>query len=276
MTYLQFDFDIDSAEQSNKLVALLAIQGFDGFEEQENKLVAFIAEDRFNEPEFATVIDRFEAISYTQSVIENINWNKKWEEDFKPVLVENFVGIRASFHEPIHDVEHEIIITPKMSFGTGHHATTYLVMNQMKELVFLKKRVLDFGTGTGVLAILASKLGAEKVLAIDYDEWSITNAKENIVQNNCANISVVQADHIDLNEKFDIVLANINLNVIVSNMPAISAVAISGGVILLSGFLKENEKVIITSLKAAGLQYQATRQRGDWLIIMANKPLTAK
>ena len=271
MNYMQFDFDIDSAEQSDRLIALLAMHGFEGFEEKEHWLVAFIAEDQFNESEFETVIDLFETLSFSQSLIENINWNKKWEEDFKPVLVEDFVGIRASFQAPIAAVQHEIIITPKMSFGTGHHATTYLVMKQMKEVDFLKKTVLDYGTGTGVLAILASKLGAEKVLAIDYDEWSILNAKENIVQNNCAKISVVQADHIDINEKFDVVLANINLNVIVYSMPSIAAVTTSGGVILLSGFLRENEKVIITSLEAAGLQYQCTRQRGDWLIIMANK-----
>src|SRR5665647_862284 len=205
MNYLEFDFDIESPEQLEKLVALLAEQGFEGFEEEEDSLNAFIPEHNFNEDEFSRVIDMFVTVSYTKTIVENINWNKKWEEDFKPVLVDDFVAIRAGFHQPIKNVAHEIIITPKMSFGTGHHATTYLMIKQMQELDFIEKSVLDFGTGTGVLAILARKLGAEKVFAIDYDEWSITNAIENIEQNSCSNIRVQQLDAIPVAEKFDII-----------------------------------------------------------------------
>jgi ribosomal protein L11 methyltransferase len=158
-----------------------------------------------------------------------------------------------------------------MSFGTGHHATTYLMISQMQELDFFGKSVLDFGTGTGVLAILASKLGATKVLAIDYDEWSITNTNENIGQNGCFNIRVEQLDAIPVTEKFDMILANINLNVIISNLSSIVISSLTGATILLSGFLKENETLLVKAVEEAGLQYLSTIQRGDWIVVMAKK-----
>jgi len=271
MNYLQFDFEIESAEQMERLVALLVENGFEGFEEEEDSLNAFIPEHHFNEDEFSRVIDMFATVSYTRTIIENINWNKKWEEDFKPVIVDDFVAIRAGFHQPIKNIAHEIIITPKMSFGTGHHATTYLMLRQMQELDFFGKSVLDFGTGTGVLAILAIKLGAKKVLAIDYDEWSIANTNENIEQNGCSGILVEQLDAIPLVEKFDIILANINLNVIISNLSSIVVSSFTGTIILLSGFLKENEMFLITAVEKAGLKYLSTLQRGDWIVVMAKK-----
>jgi ribosomal protein L11 methyltransferase len=268
MNYLKFEFDIESIEQQERLVALLADLGFEGFEEDENSLDAFIPEDKFSQDEFSGVIDTFDSISFIQTTIENINWNQKWEEDFKPVLVEEFVGIRAWFHQPIKNVAHEIIITPKMSFGTGHHATTYLMIKQMESINFTGKSVLDFGTGTGVLAILASKLGAEKVFAIDYDEWSITNAIENIEQNACTNIIVEQMDSVPVNDKFDIILANINLNVIIDNLSLIKEASAAGATILLSGILKENESALLEAIEQVGLQYLSTVQRGDWIVIM--------
>ncbi len=269
MNYLQFDFDIDIPEQLDKLVALLAEQGFEGFEEEEDCLSAFIPEHNFNEDEFSRIIDMFTNVGYKKTIVENINWNKKWEDDFKPVLVDDFVAIRAGFHQPIRDVAHEIIITPKMSFGTGHHATTYLMIMQMQELDFSGKSVLDFGTGTGVLAILAEKLGAEKVLAIDYDEWSITNANENIKQNGCSKIHVAQLDAIPVSEKFNIILANINLNTIKSNLSSIVLSSLAEATILLSGFLKENETDLASALEVAGLKYLSTMQRGDWIVVLA-------
>jgi len=268
MNYLKFEFDIENIEQQERLVALLADLSFEGFEEDENSLNAFIHEDKFNKDEFSSVIDMFESVSFIQTTIENINWNQKWEEDFKPVMVEEFVGIRAWFHQPIKNVAHEIIITPKMSFGTGHHATTYLMIKQMESISFNGKSVFDFGTGTGVLAILASKLGAEKVFAIDYDEWSITNAIENIEQNACSNITVEQMDTVPLDNKFDIILANINLNVILDNLASIKEVSAKGAIILLSGILKENESALLQPIQEIGLLYLSTFQRGDWIVVM--------
>ncbi len=272
MNYLQFDFDIQDNEQQEKLVALLSDQGFEGFEEEPQLLKAFITEHLFKQAEFAAVIEMFEKLVYQKYTVENINWNKQWEEGFQPVLVDDFVGIRASFHAPLVEVAHEIIITPKMSFGTGHHATTYLMIQQMQELNFNGKSVLDFGTGTGVLAILASKLGASNVFAIDYDEWSITNTHENIEQNGCTNIRIAQLDCLPVEEKFDVILANINLNVILPNLKSIVLDSFSGTYILLSGFLKENEPLVIASLAEAGLHYSSTLQRGDWILVLAMMP----
>jgi ribosomal protein L11 methyltransferase len=159
-----------------------------------------------------------------------------------------------------------------MSFGTGHHATTFLMIQQMKEIDFAGKTVLDFGTGTGVLAILANKLGASNVLAIDYDEWSITNTIENIEQNTSSNIRVLQLSTLPSDEKFDIILANINLNVILNSLKEIVSSSISGTYVLLSGFLLENEIVITSSLAEAGLQYISTSKRGDWILVLAKMP----
>lgn len=268
MNYLKFEFDIESIEQQDRLVALLADLGFEGFEEDENSLDAFIPEDKFDKDEFSRVIDSFDSVSFIETTIENINWNKKWEEDFKPVLVQDFVGIRAWFHQPIKNVAHEIIITPKMSFGTGHHATTYLMIQQMESINFSGKSVLDFGTGTGVLAILASKLGAEKIFAVDYDEWSITNAIENIQQNTCGNIIVEQMDTVPVDNNFDIILANVNLNVITENLSLIKKASSNQATILLSGILKENEPALLKAAQEVGLLYVVTVQRNDWILIM--------
>lgn len=269
MNYLQFEFETSGREEQEKWVALLAEKGFEGFEEDENILNAFIPEHLFNDIEFLQVIDRFENVRYIKTIVENINWNKKWEEDFKPVLVDDFVAIRATFHHAIKGMQHEIIITPKMSFGTGHHATTYLMIQQMHHLDFAGKTVLDFGTGTGVLAILASKMEAKNVMAIDYDEWSIANATENILQNECTNILVRQSDTIPSNGTYDIILANINLNVIVSNIAFIVEASVKGSIIILSGFLKENEPDLIKAVTNAGLKYVKTSQRNDWIVVIA-------
>jgi ribosomal protein L11 methyltransferase len=271
MNYLQFDFETETLQQMEELIALLNEQGFEGFEEEEEYLKAFIPETRFDEAEFSLVLDRFTDIMYTQSVVEHINWNQKWEEEFKPVVIDDFVGIRAHFHRALTGVLHEIIITPKMSFGTGHHSTTHLMIQQMRSIDFAGKKILDFGTGTGVLSILADKLGAASVLAIDYDEWSITNTLENLNQNYSRNINVENLDAIPTTEKFDIILANINMNVIITNLDAIVKVSSPGAKVLLSGFLKENEKELSEALQHNGLTHLHSAQRGDWIVMVCEK-----
>src|SRR5664279_3939273 len=167
--YIRTEIVTISAEQSEILIAALSESQFYAFEQEENSLLAYIKQEDFNEEKLKTLLP--ETVVYTYSVIEDRNWNEEWESGFQPITVHNFVGVRASFHEPLKNVEHDIIITPKMSFGTGHHATTFLMIELMEKIDFKNKRVLDFGTGTGILAILAEKLGAASVLAIDYDEW---------------------------------------------------------------------------------------------------------
>jgi ribosomal protein L11 methyltransferase len=271
MNYLAFDFETATAEQQELLIAFLSEQGFEGFEESGNSLQAFIRQDEFSEEAFEAVVQGSESLVYSKTNIENINWNQQWEESFQPVQVDDFVAIRAHFHQPIRGVLHEIIITPKMSFGTGHHATTYLVMQQMQHIDFNNKSVLDFGTGTGVLAILAEKLGATGILAIDNDEWSINNTKENLLQNNCTKIVVEQHSSIPVVTTYDIILANINLNVITENLASIEAVAKPGCKIIFSGFLTEDESAMQNNIRLAGLQYLATHQRGNWIALEASK-----
>ena len=271
MNYLQFEFTTESTTQMEQLVALLSNEGFEGFEEEDNNLNAFIPESIFSETEFISIIGLFSNIIYTKTIVENINWNKQWEEGFKPVLVDDFVAVRAGFHLPITNVDHDLIITPKMSFGTGHHGTTYIMMQHMQELDFAGKAVLDFGTGTGVLAILAEKLGAEKILGIDIDEWSIINAKENIAQNGCSKIIIEEHDTIPMHQNYDVILANINLNVITTNLAAIVAVAKKGCIIIFSGFLKENESQIQAEFKNVGLRFLSILQKGEWIAIKVIK-----
>ncbi|CAN5250744.1 50S ribosomal protein L11 methyltransferase [soil metagenome] len=267
MNYLAFDFSTPESTIAEQLVALLSEQEFEGFEETETSVKAFIPEEKFNVAGFEEIVQLFSSLAYTKTTVENINWNQQWEESFEPVVVNDFVAIRAHFHQPIAQVTHEIIITPKMSFGTGHHATTHLVIERMAAIDFNGKEVLDFGTGTGILAILAEKLGASVVLAIDNDEWSITNAKENILQNNCTNIVIEQHNTIPVVKKYDVILANINLNVITANLNAIELIANVGCKIIFSGFLKTDESVMKEKVAAAGFQYISTHQNGNWIAI---------
>jgi ribosomal protein L11 methyltransferase len=268
MTYTEIKFITSSAEQSEILIAQLAQVGFEGFEEGENILKAFIKQNEFS----AAAVDEIansNKLSYTLLNIEQQNWNAQWESSFEPVVINNFAAVRAGFHQPVKNVQHEIIITPKMSFGTGHHATTYLMMEQMSQLNFTGKSVMDFGTGTGVLAILAEKMGAIEIIAIDNDDWSIDNAKENIGNNKCTHIVIEKGESIGANRKHDIILANINLNVIVQNMPLIAAACKPGTQILLSGFLSTDEAAIKSSLSANGLVFNTVTQQKDWLCILA-------
>lgn len=263
MNYIQIEFRTEAATMEI-LIALLSQTGFESFEEEENTLKAFIKEDAFNKGSLDEIL-KIVPVKFTTTIIPQQNWNTQWESSFEPVLVNDFAAIRAGFHLPVKNVKHEIIITPKMSFGTGHHATTYLMISQMSHLIFADKSVLDFGTGTGVLSILAEKMGAKNIHAIDNDDWSIENTRENIDANNCSRIKLNKSDTIAGGNKYDIILANINLNVILENLPAIIAVSKKGADILLSGFLKTDEHVLFNELSKAGLAHVKTLQKGDWI-----------
>jgi len=262
--YIQIEFQDISTEQAERLIAELNEIGFEGFEEVEKKLSAFISAETYNESQVKEIADKLSLV-FSKSVIEETNWNEVWEANFQPVVVNDFVGIRADFHQPITNVEHEIIITPKMSFGTGHHATTYMIIQQMREIDFTNKSVFDFGTGTGVLAILAEKLGAKKVLATDNDEWSINNATENIEKNNCTRIELRLSSEVPEQEKFDVILANINKNVILANLPLLYQRLKTNGILLLSGLLAEDEKDMLEAIDKLKLKFINKTVRSNWL-----------
>jgi ribosomal protein L11 methyltransferase len=208
-------------------------------------------------------------VHFSKTIIEETNWNEVWESNFQPVIVDLFVGIRAGFHNAIKDVEHEIVITPKMSFGTGHHATTYMMIEQMKNISFAGAAVFDFGTGTGILAILSEKLGAGKILAVDHDDWSIENAKENVVQNNCTRVEIRKADsaRVEADFRFDIILANINKNVILDNFSILAKQLSPKGVLIISGLLKEDEIDILGKIGELGLRPGIRLERHNWLCL---------
>ncbi|MDB5201198.1 MAG: ribosomal protein methyltransferase [Ferruginibacter sp.] len=274
MQYYQFDFTGLQEGQADILVALLANAGFTGFEEQEQRLSACIAADDLDDVAFDQIIAA-NPVTFNKTVIDEINWNAKWEADFEavtipdPVTLMPFATIRAGFHQPEHRLIHDIIVTPKMSFGTGHHATTFLMVQQMSQLVFEDKTVIDFGTGTGVLAILAEKMGAARIIAIDNDEWSINNVKENIAANDCNRIAVVQADELQIPDKAAIILANINLNVITANINGIVAVCEDGADILFSGIMLADEPEILRVLADNFIEVLQVHRRDNWLAIEA-------
>lgn len=267
MAYFRFEFNNTDEETSALLVALLNEQGFEGFEETDENLVAFIPEADFDEVAFADVLGKLPTVSYIRSSVEQANWNAIWESGFQHVIIDDFVAIRASFHDPVPGVQHEIIITPKMSFGTGHHATTWMMVKTMGGVNFRDKQVLDFGTGTGVLAILAEKLGAAAVDAIDIDEWSISNAQENTAANGCSKIALTRTDHILPGKKYDVILANINLNVILQSLDALVSVAVPGTQVLLSGFLESDVVTMEEALQKTGFSVSKKEQKGEWVCL---------
>lgn len=267
MKHIQLEI-IANEYQQEELIALLDSYNPSGFEQTDETLKAYFDESDFNAPEIFQVLKGY---SYTKSEIEEQNWNAVWEQNFQPVVVNDFCAVRAHFHQPVSNVQHEIIITPKMSFGTGHHATTYMMMEQMRELDFTGKRVFDFGTGTGILAILAKKLGATSVTAIDVDDWSIENANENFERNACQNITVSLSSTLP-NEKFAIVLANINRNVILAYMQQLVTIVEEGGLILLSGLLTADENIVTEAATENGLQFCKKLERSGWLsLLFVNK-----
>ena len=260
------------ANQSKQelLIAELAMIGFDGFEESESILKAYVPEELLVENELNILLNRYD-LKYSKSIINKQNWNEVWESNFEPVQVDDFVGIRASFHPSFTNVSYEIVITPKMSFGTGHHATTYSVMKMMQDLDFAGKTVYDFGTGTGILAILAEKLGATDLLAVDNDDWCIENASENISINGCKYIDIQKVDKYSSDKKYQIILANINKNIIVENIEALAAGLEKNGDLILSGLLKEDEADILTVCLSLGLTHKTTIERNGWIAILLRR-----
>jgi len=256
-------------EQQEILISQLSELGAEGFEETVHYLIAYFNENIFKSYEVNALLKTY---SFTTTIIEEKNWNEVWESNFEPVTVGSFCAIRAEFHHAIKSVEHEIIITPKMSFGTGHHASTYLMIEQMKGIDFHDVSVLDFGTGTGILAILAEKLGAAKITAIDVDDWSIANASENIAKNGCSKILLDLTSQIP-SDQFEIILANINRNVILSYLRQLYESLKENCYLLLSGLLLSDKKEIVEACTKERLDLIKQLQRDNWISLLLVKRL---
>lgn len=268
--YVQVTIPVTSDEAKEILVAQLGDIKYEAFEEADGSLKAFIEQDIFDESLLKELL-RAHELTYDADVLPVTNWNEEWEKNFQPVIVDDFCGIRAGFHAPLADVQHEIVITPKMSFGTGHHATTEMMIRLMRAVDFTDKYVFDFGTGTGILAILADKMGARKILAMDNDEWSMQNAAENMAANHCASIRLLNAGNIPAHDSFDVILANINKHVIVDTLPDMEKQLSSGGIILLSGLLESDADDINKIAISCGLMFRQQYSRSGWIALRYDK-----
>lgn len=272
--YLEFNFKINPVQPwSEILMAELIEVGFDSFTEEHDGILAYIQKEVFDEEAMKSlyIFNHEEVkISYSFQEMPNINWNEEWEKNFDPINVEDKVLIRAEFHEA-NPRMHEIIIQPKMSFGTGHHPTTHLMIQQMLEMDFTGKTVLDMGCGTSVLAIFAKQKGAGKTVAIDIDEWSVENSIENAERNNVElEISQGTAEYLG-QEHFDIILANINRNILISDIPTYVSVLKDGGQLLLSGLCFFDVDDILEVCHEKGLKLKNKQQREEWISLLLEK-----
>lgn len=244
------------------------MRSFDAFEELEDGLLASCEPAEYDPSEVEAVLARY-GVQYTMEDVAKVNWNEEWEKNYDPVIVRDECVVRATFHDPRPDFPYEIIITPKMSFGTGHHATTYQVLDYQLSLDHTGKRVLDVGCGTGALAIMASKRGASEVSAVDIDEWCIENSQENFSLNSCEHIGI-QLGGIEViaeDRKFELILANINKNVLMDQMEAyVSHLAPQGGLVL-SGFYQEDIDDLQALATSLGLSRSHHTVKDRWAMM---------
>ncbi len=261
--FIKVEVHLSSIEEAEILLAELSVTDFYAFEQYESVLTAYVEQENFVEEEFKIFLRP--NTTYKCSLIEDINWNQQWESELQPVTINKFVGIRASFHKPLKNVEHEILLTPKMSFGTGHHASTFLMIRLMEQINFKNKSVIDFGTGTGILAILAERLGAASVFAIDNDDWSINNALENVQANCCKYIQVKKEDNIKSHSSVNIVVSNINRDILMANAKDFSMHLQPGSALIISGFLVEDEEEISSVFVKNNFQKKKREQEDEWL-----------
>ena len=265
MDYTEVNAQIEpySEQDSEIVVALLAQLGFDSFVDTSTGVIGYIPTIQFEDIDIKVFFKQLplkSKIFFTVKHIKSQNWNKEWEKNFEPITVEKFCRVRAPFHEHIDGYQIEVVVEPKMAFGTGHHQTTWLMIHELFNTEIRGKEVLDMGCGTGILAIIAEKLGAKAVLAIDNDEWAFKNAIENVQVNKCNIIQVMQGDASLLpGKQFDVILANINRNVLLNDIKFYRKSLKSGGTLLLSGFFDYDIPTISKSLAESSLQVFASR-----------------
>ena len=267
-TYIAYHFNIDPLEPAREiLIAELGNRQFESFEETSNGLIAYIPKSdwHINILHDVQILNSGKfVILYDKEEIEPVNWNSQWESNFEPIDIDDKVSIRAPFHEKGHST-YNILIEPKMSFGTGHHETTHLMVQHLLDLDLKNKSVLDMGCGTGVLAILAEMRGASSLDAIDIDPWCYENSLENIKVNACKHIKVIQGDASAINKKYDVIIANINRNILLQDMEVYAKHLSENGILLLSGFYHEDIPVIDSEASKHQLQIDLILERNNWV-----------
>jgi ribosomal protein L11 methyltransferase len=272
VNYKEVEFFDTDAGKKEILIAFLGEIGFETFQETDDGLKAYIPEQDFDEKTFdEEITGKFNSLSFSVSSIPQQNWNEVWEKNFEPVQVGD-VYIRAPFHESRKDVKHELVIEPKMSFGTGHHATTSLMILEMLKTDFRDKSVLDMGCGTSLLAILASKSGAGNILAIDIDDWAVENSAENCARNKVFNVEVQKGNATAVQGRlFNNILANINRNVLLEDMKVYAEALLPGGEILFSGFYETDIDAIRECAESYGLVFKSSDSLNQWAVLKFKK-----
>ena len=273
---LDITFDRQPEKEKELILALLSQYGFDGFREEAERILAYIPAESYYEEDFKAFMDRqglYEKIKSIQArSLPDQDWNEIWESEYQPVWVGSNCFVRAPFHPLQAGVEYDIIISPKMSFGTAHHETTRGMLQMMFTLDLQGKAVLDLGCGTGILAILAEKMGAKTIVAIDNDPWAYRNALENIVLNNCLSIKVLQAELSFISHRiFDVLLANINLNSLLGLMDQFPGRLRSNGILMLSGFFSADLQQINHAAGRNGLEFVVKQVMNNWAVAVYRK-----
>lgn len=269
VNYLEFQFTIDPVQPASEiLIAELGYLGFESFVENKDGITAYIPVEEYEEDLLAGVhilqSEEFD-IKYEVQEIERLNWNEEWEKNFQPIQVDDHCSVRAPFH-PKTDADYDIVIEPKMSFGTGHHATTHMMIQHILKNDWEAKSVLDMGCGTGVLAILTALKGARSIDAIDIDNWCYQNTLENIAKNDCEHINVEEggAELLEGRE-YDMILANINRNILLRDLPIYEKSLKPQGCLFLSGFYEGDLPAITKACKEVGLDFVESIKRNDWI-----------
>ena len=267
--YIGYNFKVKPLQPATEIInEELGYAGFESFVETEEGVTAYIQKEEWNanilDDIHILTSDEFE-ITFDFNEIEQTNWNEEWEKNFNPIIVDNEVSVRAPFHEKP-DTKYDLIIEPKMSFGTGHHETTHMMIQHILKNDFKGKSVLDMGCGTGVLAILAEKVGATKLDAIDIDNWCYLNSVENVERNDCNNISVYEGDATLLEgKKYDSIIANINRNILLADIESYAKCLNENGTLYLSGFYQEDIPIIEAECNKQMLKLSETLQKGQWV-----------
>jgi ribosomal protein L11 methyltransferase len=264
-----------SPDQADILLAELGEIGFDIFEDSDTGLIAYCQTDLFDLVVFKDLISRYQFLGPIQYEIQEIqkqNWNAVWETNYDPIRIADLVFIRANFHPSEPGYQIEIVINPKMSFGTGHHETTFQMSQALFDLNLTGKSVLDAGTGTGILAFVAKKLGATFVRGFDIDEWSVENSIENASLNACEEVEFGRGTILDESARmYDVLLANINRNILLDEMDEYADRIVSGGDLLLSGFYTEDIPMLVERAEALGLNYVSQSEKNRWACLRFKK-----
>jgi ribosomal protein L11 methyltransferase len=271
MEYIEVYISGFDATFSDLLTVTLFELGFDSFAEEEERFNAYIPANLFDEVKLRSALASLfgqSPVQFGVKTLEEKNWNQEWEKSYEPVLIGGRCLVRAPFHPPVPGVPYDLVIEPKMSFGTAHHETTSLMIGWMLDEPVTGKHVVDMGCGTGVLAILAAKMGAKEVRAIDNDPWAFENAKENCLRNKVPQVHVIQGDDGAIpSGPFDIIFANINRNILLDQIPLYSRKIKSGGFLYVSGFYEEDMEAISMKALEFGFRFEASRSENKWVAV---------